>query len=94
VGGAVRCNPGRRASADIAADPHFRQRGTTVEVPHPVWGNVVMQGLIAHLSKTPGRITSTGPRIGEHNDEILVGELGMDPGSLERITGQAARHGR
>jgi crotonobetainyl-CoA:carnitine CoA-transferase CaiB-like acyl-CoA transferase len=81
-------------AADIAADPHFRQRGTIVEVPHPVWGNVVMQGLIAHLSKTPGRITSTGPRIGEHNDEILVGELGMDPGSLEWITGQAARHGR
>lgn len=77
-------------AADIAGDPHFRERGTIVEVPHPAWGAVLMQGLIVHLSATPGQILSPGPRLGEHNEEILVGELGLDPASLPRISGEAA----
>jgi crotonobetainyl-CoA:carnitine CoA-transferase CaiB-like acyl-CoA transferase len=79
-------------AADIAADPHFRQRGTITEVPHPAWGSVVMQGLIAHLSQTPGRVRSCGPGLGEHNEEILVGELGLDPGMLGPISSRATIH--
>jgi crotonobetainyl-CoA:carnitine CoA-transferase CaiB-like acyl-CoA transferase len=63
-------------AADIAADPHFRLRGTIVEVPHRDWGTVVMQGLIAQLSETPGRVVSCGPLLGEHNEEILAEEEG------------------
>src|SRR5690606_4487718 len=37
--------------ADIARDPHYRARGTVVELD-----GVPMQGLVARLSATPGRV--------------------------------------
>ena len=43
--------------ADIAADPHYRERGSIVEVD-----GIPMQGLVARLSATPGRIRWTGRR--------------------------------
>ena len=52
--------------ADIADDPHYRARGSVVEV-----GGVAMQGLVAHLSATPGRIAGPAPDLGEHTDEVL-----------------------
>jgi crotonobetainyl-CoA:carnitine CoA-transferase CaiB-like acyl-CoA transferase len=62
--------------ADIAADPHFLQRGSVTTVEHPRLGPLRMQGLIARLTRTPGQVRRAGPRIGEHNDEILRDALG------------------
>ena len=55
--------------ADIAADPHYRARGTVAEV-----GGVPMQGLIARLSATPGRLGRPARALGADTDEVL-GEL-------------------
>lgn len=71
--------------ADIAADPHFRERGSVTTVEHPTLGPLMMQGLVAHLTRTPGRIRSTGPARGEHNDEILRARLGCPPDELARL---------
>ncbi|MBO0801887.1 MAG: CoA transferase [Nocardiopsaceae bacterium] len=71
--------------ADIMADPHFAARGSVTGVEHPVLGHVRMQGLIAHLSRTPGRIRSAGPRLGEHNEQILRDILGRCSGDLTRL---------
>ncbi len=71
--------------ADIAADPHFRERGSFVSVDHPQWGEMLMQGLIAQLGLTPGAIRSTGPQLGEHNVEILVNELGVSTEHLDEL---------
>jgi crotonobetainyl-CoA:carnitine CoA-transferase CaiB-like acyl-CoA transferase len=62
--------------ADIAADPHFAERGSVTTVDHPALGPLRMQGLIARLTRTPGHIRRPGPLPGEHNDEILRGQLG------------------
>jgi formyl-CoA transferase len=51
--------------ADIAEDPHFSARGTIADV-----GGVAMQGLIARLSATPGRISGPAPGLGADSDEI------------------------
>ncbi len=48
--------------ADIAADPHYAARDALIEVD-----GVRMQGLIAHLSETPGRIRWAGPPLGQHD---------------------------
>ena len=50
--------------ADIAADPHYRAREAIVEVD-----GVPMQGLVARLSATPGRIRWAGPPLGADTDE-------------------------
>ena len=58
--------------ADIAEDPHYRARGSVVEVD-----GVPMQGLIARLSATPGRIRHVGRPLGADTEEVLA-ELAVD----------------
>ncbi|GAB3561629.1 CoA transferase [Amycolatopsis endophytica] len=71
--------------ADIASDPHFAERGSTTTVDHPRLGPLRMQGLIANLTRTPGRVHGTGPALGEHNDEILLDQLGCSREEFERL---------
>ena len=56
--------------ADFLADPHVEAREVVPTVDDPVLGPVRMQGVVPLLSRTPGRIARTGPRLGEHNDEV------------------------
>jgi crotonobetainyl-CoA:carnitine CoA-transferase CaiB-like acyl-CoA transferase len=51
--------------ADIAADPHFRHRGAVVDID-----GTPMQGLIARLSATPGRLRWTGRAVDADGAEI------------------------
>jgi crotonobetainyl-CoA:carnitine CoA-transferase CaiB-like acyl-CoA transferase len=52
--------------ADIAADPHYAARRAIVEVD-----GVPMQGLVARLSATPGRIRWAGRPLGADTDAVL-----------------------
>ena len=74
------------SAADIAADPHFAERGSVVSVDHPTLGALRMQGLIAQLSRTPGRIRSPGPTLGEHNDDVLRDQLRYPQDVLDDLT--------
>jgi len=71
--------------ADLMADPHVRARETVVAVSDPDLGQLRMQNVLFRLSATPGSIRSTGPALGAHTDEVLVGELGMDPAEVARL---------
>jgi crotonobetainyl-CoA:carnitine CoA-transferase CaiB-like acyl-CoA transferase len=53
--------------ADIAEDPHYRERDAIIDVD-----GVVMQGLVARLSRTPGRIRWPGRPIGADTAEVLA----------------------
>ena len=75
--------------ADICADPHVAERGDLVEVDDPVVGPVRMQGVYPRLSRTPGSVRRGAPLLGEHNDEIYRGLLGMDDAEIGRL--RAAR---
>ncbi len=54
--------------SDIGADPHYRARGAIVEVD-----GVTMQGLVARLSATPGRIRWAGRPLDADGDAIRAG---------------------
>jgi crotonobetainyl-CoA:carnitine CoA-transferase CaiB-like acyl-CoA transferase len=60
--------------ADIADDPHYRERGTISEV-----GGVPMQAVIARLSATPGGLRWPGREIDADGDEIRT--AGWDRGA-------------
>jgi crotonobetainyl-CoA:carnitine CoA-transferase CaiB-like acyl-CoA transferase len=62
---------------DVMRDPHFRARGFFVEVPHPDAGRVTQPGAPFRMSATPWRIRRCAPRLGEHNEEIYGGRLGL-----------------
>jgi hypothetical protein len=49
----------------VIEDPHFIARESFTKVD-----GILMQNLVARLSKTPGKIISAGPILGEHNEEI------------------------
>lgn len=71
--------------ADIAADPHYRERGTLVTVDDPEFGPLPMVAPLPRMSRTPGTIRSTGPALGEHNTEVYTGVLGLTPDELTAL---------
>jgi crotonobetainyl-CoA:carnitine CoA-transferase CaiB-like acyl-CoA transferase len=85
--GGVVCAPVYSA-ADIAADPHFRERGLLVDHTDEVHGEMRVPGVVPKLSGTPGGIRH-GARwnVGADTDEVL-GELGLDDGEIEDLRGE------
>jgi succinyl-CoA:(S)-malate CoA-transferase subunit A len=71
--------------ADIFKDEHFRARGTLATVDVPGVGEVVVPGVMPHLSKTPGRITGLGPPLGNATDDVLRELLGLLEGELDAL---------
>jgi formyl-CoA transferase len=74
---------------EMLADPHFAAREAIVTVPHPDFGELKMQNVVPKLSESPGKIRSPSPRMGEHNDEIYRGLLGLTPERIAQL--QAAK---
>ena len=69
--------------AQTFEDPQFKARENVVSVPDDELGGPVrMQNVVGKLSRTPGRIRSAGPKLGEHNREILVDGLGFTADEL------------
>ncbi|GAA2211652.1 CoA transferase [Nonomuraea monospora] len=62
---------------DMFADPHFAAREAIVRVPHPEFGELAMQNVVPKLSDTPGSVRTAGPALGQHNDEVYGGLLGL-----------------
>jgi crotonobetainyl-CoA:carnitine CoA-transferase CaiB-like acyl-CoA transferase len=71
--------------ADVFADPHFQAREALVSVEDEELGTVRMQNVVPRYSATPGRVASTGPALGQHNDEIFGTWLGLDAAELARL---------
>ena len=66
--------------AEIFEDPHFNARNNIIAVDdEELGGPLKMQNVVGKFSRTPGEITHAGPKLGEHNFEILVDMLGFDP---------------
>ena len=64
---------------DIFLDEHIAARGNIVAIDDAELGAPLrMQNVVGKLSRTPGAIRHTGPRLGEHNREVLVNLLGFD----------------
>ena len=71
---------------DMFADPHFAAREAIVRLAHPEFGELPMQGVFPRLTATPGRVRHAGPELGEHNDEIYRGLLGLGDSEMARLT--------
>jgi formyl-CoA transferase len=70
---------------EMLEDPHFAAREAIVTVPHPDFGELRMQNVAPKLSETPGSVRSPSPALGEHNDEVFRGLLGLDPARYEDL---------
>jgi formyl-CoA transferase len=70
---------------DMLDDPHFAARDAIVSVDHPELEGLRMQNVAPRLSDTPGAVRSAGPQLGEHNDEVYRGLLGLDDTELDQL---------
>ncbi len=71
--------------ADIFEDPQFQARGNLLRVQDPRVGELVVPNVVPRLSQTPGRLASLGPDLGQHNDEIYQGRLGLSDEELASL---------
>jgi benzylsuccinate CoA-transferase BbsF subunit len=58
-------------------NPHFRERGLYADIDHPALGAEPIFNLMWNLSQTPSAIRRHAPLIGEHNQQVFCGLLGM-----------------
>ncbi len=69
---------------DIMRDPQYQALDSIITVDDPELGPIKMQNVLFRLSGTPGEVKWSGPRLGEHNEEVYE-ELGIDEKRLEEL---------
>jgi formyl-CoA transferase len=73
-------------------DPYAIEREALIEVPDADMpgGWLPMHGMVPRLSATPGILARPAPKLGEHNEEILLPLLGKEKYNKLKTTGGAA----
>jgi crotonobetainyl-CoA:carnitine CoA-transferase CaiB-like acyl-CoA transferase len=69
----------------LRSDEHLQERGTFVRMDDPDLGPISVQGPIALLSETPGRIDHLGRGLGADNEAVYAGLLGIDAHRLAAL---------
>jgi crotonobetainyl-CoA:carnitine CoA-transferase CaiB-like acyl-CoA transferase len=72
-------------TSDIVADAHFAAREQVLSVETHDHGHLLQPGIVPRLTGTPGVVVRPAPRLGEHNEEIFRGLLGLDGAELDRL---------
>ena len=75
---------------DLGQNQQLRARGFWEAVDHPVTGTHELPGLPFRFAGGPDRWTRTPPpTLGQHNEDVLVGELGVGRDELGRLRATA-----
>jgi benzylsuccinate CoA-transferase BbsF subunit len=69
----------------IDHDPNTAAWGLWPQVDHPAMGEVRVDGIPVHLSETDWRIERAAPLLGQHNDEVYGGLLGLSATELDQL---------
>jgi len=69
---------------EVVADPHLRARDMFVEVPFGA-AKVEVFGSPLALSATPPETRGAVPRLGEHNRDVYLDWLGIEPARFEAL---------
>lgn len=70
---------------EMAADPHLEATGFWEELTHPATGTHRYPAPSATFTETPLHIRGPAPLLGEHNEAILKGLLGMSDAYYDRL---------
>jgi succinyl-CoA:(S)-malate CoA-transferase subunit B len=83
----VPCGP-IYAIDEIFEDPQYAARGNILKVQDERVGELPIPNLVPRLSDTPGSVNWLGPRLGEHNDEVFKGLLGLSEDDMRRLASE------
>jgi len=70
---------------DLGRDPQLEHRGHFRNLSHVHLGEMRFEHDGIRLSENPPAIRTPGPNLGEHNDEILRGFLGLDDDEIREL---------
>jgi crotonobetainyl-CoA:carnitine CoA-transferase CaiB-like acyl-CoA transferase len=79
-------------AAQILQDPQYLARESVTTVQDPELGPLKMQNVFPRMSRTPGRIKFAGPRVAQHQDEVIAeleAEGKIDAETAARLRGLA-----
>ncbi len=73
--------------SDFMKDPHIQARGFFASVSHPVLGSFAQPGtpFMVDGQRSP---PSSAPLLGQHNHEVLCGELGLSASEMAVLAGE------
>ena len=74
--------------AQALDEPQVLARNMLVNIPHPIKADFVTVGSPIKLSGTPVEYLRPAPMLGEHTDEVLKRELGLDDERLAQLKAQ------
>jgi crotonobetainyl-CoA:carnitine CoA-transferase CaiB-like acyl-CoA transferase len=63
---------------DLPSDPQVLANGYVTDLDHPQYGKTKVVGIPVELTKTPGRVRTAAPELGQNTEEILMDLLGYD----------------
>jgi crotonobetainyl-CoA:carnitine CoA-transferase CaiB-like acyl-CoA transferase len=69
----------------LLTDPQVEAREMIKYVDYPELGKIPVPSLPVKLSLTPSIIKTPAPKLGEHNEEVYCGLLGLAPEELSRL---------
>lgn len=70
---------------DIIQEGHFRVRDMVCEVEHPTAGKLAHYGIAPKFSRTPARVRTPAPLLGQDNAEVYGKWLGCNEEEMERL---------
>ena len=70
---------------DRLFNPHFKERGLYSDIEHPSLGVEPVYNIMWNLERTPPSIHRHAPLLGEHNQQIFGGLLGMAEEEITRL---------
>lgn len=70
---------------DLLSNEHLRARGFFVEIAQPVAGTHKYPGAPLKYHRTPWEIRMPAPTLGQHNDEIFGGRLGLSAAKISEL---------
>ncbi|MEC9341493.1 MAG: CaiB/BaiF CoA-transferase family protein [Pseudomonadota bacterium] len=73
---------------EVAQFEQFLEHESVVDIDHPRYGTLRTYGIVPKFSRTPARVRGPAPDLGQHNDEVLGGELGLDDDRLAALREQ------
>jgi len=65
--------------------PQALHRQMRMHLPHPTIGDLEVPGVPYKLDRTPATGRTAPPLLGEHTEEILQSELGMDDAEIRSL---------
>lgn len=75
---------------DLWRDPHLRARGYLITVDHPDLGPVEHPGVTIRLWATPGEVRRPAGRLGQDNEAVFRGLLGLSEAKMAELEAEGA----